>query len=41
MLCGNPAMIAEVSALLEARGLTKHRQRKPGHVTVESYWELK
>lgn len=41
MLCGNPAMIAEVSRLLEARGLRKHRTRKPGHVTTESYWEVK
>lgn len=41
MLCGNPEMIAEVSRLLEARGLRKHRMRKPGHVTTESYWDLK
>jgi ferredoxin--NADP+ reductase len=40
MLCGNPAMIDDVSALLERRGLIRHRQRKPGHVTVERYWEL-
>lgn len=38
MLCGNPAMIAEVSEILERRGLRKHRQRRPGHVTAESYW---
>lgn len=38
MLCGNPEMIAEMSALLDARGLKKHRQRRPGHVTTESYW---
>ncbi len=38
MLCGNPAMIDEVSGMLEQRGLRKHRQRKPGHVTAESYW---
>jgi len=38
MLCGNPAMIQEVTALLEARGLRKHRQRKPGHISVEKYW---
>lgn len=38
MLCGNPQMIEEVSALLAARGLRKHRQRKPGHVTAESFW---
>jgi ferredoxin--NADP+ reductase len=38
LLCGNPEMISEMGALLEARGLRKHRQRKPGHVTTESYW---
>lgn len=38
MLCGNPQMIEEASSLLAERGLLKHRQRKPGHVTVESYW---
>ncbi len=38
LLCGNPAMIQEVSALLETRGLRKHRQRKPGHVSIEKYW---
>jgi ferredoxin--NADP+ reductase len=38
MLCGNPAMIADMTALLETRGLRKHRQRKPGHITIEKYW---
>lgn len=38
MLCGNPAMIEELTKLLEARGLRKHRQRKPGHITTEKYW---
>lgn len=38
MLCGNPAMIEEMTALLGARGLRKHRVRTPGHVTVEKYW---
>jgi ferredoxin--NADP+ reductase len=39
MLCGNPLMIEEMSALLAARGLQRHRQRKPGHVTSERFWE--
>lgn len=39
MLCGNPTMIEEMSALLAARGLRRHRQRKPGHVTSERFWE--
>jgi ferredoxin--NADP+ reductase len=38
MLCGNPAMIEDMTALLGARGLKKHRQRAPGHITVEKYW---
>jgi ferredoxin--NADP+ reductase len=38
MLCGNPAMLAEAQVTLSERGLLKHRKRKPGHVTVESYW---
>jgi ferredoxin/flavodoxin---NADP+ reductase len=38
MVCGNPAMIADVTALLETRGLRKHRQRKPGHISIEKYW---
>lgn len=38
MLCGNPAMIEEVTAQLTARGLRKHRQRTPGHITTEKYW---
>ncbi|HTQ04004.1 MAG TPA: ferredoxin--NADP reductase [Polyangiaceae bacterium] len=38
MLCGNPAMIEEMTALLGTRGLRKHRVRTPGHVTFEKYW---
>lgn len=38
MLCGNPAMVTDVTAALEARGLRKHRRRAPGHITVETYW---
>lgn len=38
MLCGNPAMIEEMTKLLGARGLRKHRVRSPGHVTIEKYW---
>ena len=38
MLCGNPDMVAEMSTLLHERGLAKHRQRKPGHITIEKYW---
>lgn len=38
MLCGNPAMVAETSALLKQRGMRKHRRRRPGHITTETYW---
>jgi len=38
MLCGNPAMVADVTATLVSRGMRKHRRRAPGHITVETYW---
>jgi ferredoxin--NADP+ reductase len=38
LLCGNPAMIDEVTAQLAERGLRRHRQRVPGHITTEKYW---
>jgi ferredoxin/flavodoxin---NADP+ reductase len=38
MLCGNPAMVTDMTTLLKERGLAKHRVRKPGHITTEKYW---
>jgi ferredoxin--NADP+ reductase len=38
MLCGNPAMVEDVTAALVARGLKKHRRKEPGHISVENYW---
>jgi len=38
LLCGNPSMIDDVIALLAERGLKRHRQRTPGHITTEKYW---
>lgn len=38
LLCGNPEMISETQRALGERGLEKHRAKKPGHVTLESYW---
>lgn len=38
MLCGNPDMILEVTAVLANRGLRKHRVRTPGHISAEKYW---
>jgi ferredoxin/flavodoxin---NADP+ reductase len=38
MLCGNPEMLKDTQAVLQERGLRKHRRRTPGHITVESFW---
>lgn len=38
MLCGNPAMVQEVCALLQAKGLERNRRSRPGNVTIEKYW---
>ena len=38
MLCGNPAMVEDVTSLLKSRGLTKHRRREPGQISTETYW---
>jgi len=37
MMCGNAGMISEVSAMLETRGMRRHRRREPGHITTEKY----
>ncbi len=37
MMCGSSEMITEVSAVLESRGMRKHRRREPGHFTTEKY----
>jgi ferredoxin/flavodoxin---NADP+ reductase len=37
MLCGNSEMIKDAKALLEARGLVRHRRHAPGHYTTEQY----
>ena len=38
MLCGNPEMVRDTQAVLEGRGLRRHRRREPGHFTLETYW---
>ncbi|PSW19265.1 ferredoxin--NADP(+) reductase [Photobacterium sanctipauli] len=38
MICGNPEMVKETKAVLEAKGFTKNLRRKPGQITVEHYW---
>jgi len=37
MLCGNSAMIKDVRAWLEERGLHRHKRHEPGHYTTEQY----
>ena len=37
-LCGNPAMIEEVTKLLEPRGYTLYTTTKPGSLHTEEYW---
>ncbi len=37
MMCGNADMIRDVSAVLEARGMRRHRRREPGHFSTEKY----
>lgn len=38
LLCGNPKMIEDMTALLKARGFEKHRRKQPGHFNFEKYW---
>jgi ferredoxin--NADP+ reductase len=38
MMCGNPQMLDDVEALLNARGMRKHKRNEPGHYVVERYW---
>ena len=40
MICGNPGMVSDTLAVLEARGLRKNRRREPGQITIEQYWKL-
>jgi ferredoxin--NADP+ reductase len=37
MLCGNSGMIQETTAVLEERGMRRHRRREPGHISTEKY----
>lgn len=39
MICGNPDMVNDTQAVLEARGLKKNRRREPGQITTEQYWK--
>jgi ferredoxin/flavodoxin---NADP+ reductase len=37
-LCGNPEMIQQVKAMLEAKGFTRDQGKQPGTLHVEEYW---
>ena len=37
MLCGHSGMISDAVAVLETRGLRRHRRREPGHISTEKY----
>ncbi len=37
-LCGNPAMIDDMTKLLEGEGFRLHAPRAPGEIHVERYW---
>jgi ferredoxin--NADP+ reductase len=38
LLCGNPAMVKDMRALLGAAGYATSRRLKPGTLAVENYW---
>ncbi|KZN29708.1 ferredoxin--NADP reductase [Pseudoalteromonas luteoviolacea] len=38
MLCGNPDMVKDTTAMLQDMGFKKHRRAESGHITVEQYW---
>jgi ferredoxin--NADP+ reductase len=38
MLCGNPAMLDDMEAGLNQRGLKKHKKKEPGQIVIERYW---
>ena len=38
MLCGNPAMVTEMRALLSERQFAPGRRGMPGNLAVENYW---
>ena len=38
MICGNPAMVKDTSAVLQARGMKKNTRKEKGHISTENYW---
>ena len=37
-LCGNPAMVDDMKAVLDAEGFREHTRKLPGEIHVERYW---
>ena len=37
-ICGNPAMVDDMVAILGEEGYTEHKRKQPGQVHVERYW---
>ena len=38
MICGNPQMVKDTTAILLELGFSRNRRREPGQSTVEQYW---
>lgn len=38
MICGNPDMVTDTSAVLANLEFKKNRRREPGQITTENYW---
>jgi ferredoxin/flavodoxin---NADP+ reductase len=38
MICGNPQMVKDITAILLELGFKRNRRSAPGHITVELYW---
>jgi ferredoxin--NADP+ reductase len=38
MICGNPDMVRDTTAVLEGMGMTRNKRREPGQITIEAYW---
>ena len=38
MLCGNSGMLNDSKAILKVRGMNRHLNHKPGHVSAEQYY---
>ena len=39
MICGNPDMVRDTTAVLEARGFMRNLRQQPGQISTEDYWK--